>query len=133
MTCAIIVKDGLILAATRSEYVSNTGLWEFPGGKPKGGETMEACLIRRVKEELNLTIKIIEALPSFEVEQSQEKTFVMYPYIAEIVDGNATLLDHRTAEWFDVRQLMSIAWPPTDVPIIDVLTKRYIKTGKLTK
>ena len=35
VTCAIIVRDGKILVAARSEYVSNKGLWEFPGGKPK--------------------------------------------------------------------------------------------------
>jgi 8-oxo-dGTP diphosphatase len=131
VTCAIIIKDGKILVATRNEYVSNTGLWEFPGGKPKAGESLETCLIRRVKEELSLDIQIVDYLPSYEVEMTPEKTFIMHPFIAEIIGGNTTLIDHNKAEWFEIRQLISIAWPPTDTPIIDMISKRYIKTGKL--
>lgn len=131
VTCAIIIKDGKILVATRNEYVSNTGLWEFPGGKPKAGESVETCLVRRVKEELSLDIQIVDYLPSYEVEMTSEKTFIMHPFIAEIIGGNTTLIDHNKAEWFEIRQLISIAWPPTDTPIIDMISKRYIKTGKL--
>lgn len=131
VTCAIIVKDGKILAATRSEYVSNTGIWEFPGGKPRNDESLETCLVRRVKEELNLDIRIVDYIPSYEVCISTEKTFVMHPFIAEIVGGNTTLIDHNKAEWFELHQLMNIAWPPSDTPIIDTLSKRYMQKGKL--
>lgn len=131
VTCAIIVRDGKILVATRSEYVSNKGLWEFPGGKPKQGESLETCLVRRVKEELNLDIKIIDFIPSYEVVVSEEKTFVMHPFITEIEGGSTSLIDHEKAEWFRIDQLMNIAWPPSDTPIIDFLFKRYIQTGKL--
>lgn len=131
VTCAIIIKDGKILVATRNEYVSNTDLWEFPGGKPKAGESLETCLVRRAKEELSLDIQIVDYLPSYEVEMTPEKTFIMHPFIAEIIGGNTTLIDHNKAEWFEIRQLISIAWPPTDTPIIDMISKRYIKTGKL--
>lgn len=131
VTCAVIVRDGKILVATRNEYVSNTGLWEFPGGKPKAGEGLETCLVRRVKEELNLDIKIVDYFPSFEVVSSPDKIFVMHPFIAEIVGGSAALIDHNKAEWFEVHQLLNIAWPPSDTPIIDMLAKRYIQTGKI--
>ncbi|MDC4224416.1 MAG: NUDIX domain-containing protein [Candidatus Manganitrophus sp.] len=55
---AIIVKDGEILVTRRKEGVHLPGLWEFPGGKRDSGETIKACLLREVKEELGATVEI---------------------------------------------------------------------------
>ena len=50
---ALIDPDGRVLLARRPEGKPLAGLWEFPGGKVKPGETPEAALIRELKEELD--------------------------------------------------------------------------------
>lgn len=46
VTCAIIERDGLVLAAQRSAVMSMPLKWEFPGGKIKPDETPEKCFRR---------------------------------------------------------------------------------------
>lgn len=54
VTCGIILKDGKVLVAQRSEAMSLPLKWEFPGGKIVRGESEEDCLKRELLEELNI-------------------------------------------------------------------------------
>ncbi|MCF0190294.1 MAG: NUDIX domain-containing protein [Marinilabiliaceae bacterium] len=131
VACAVIIRNGMIMAAKRGEEQSNSGMWEFPGGKPAGGESAESCVVRRVKEELDLNIRVTSELPTFEVDQSENKRYVIHPFTAEIEDGKVMLKGHSYVAWFMPIQLMGLAWPPTDIPIIDNLVDRVMQTGRL--
>ncbi|MEI6563772.1 MAG: A/G-specific adenine glycosylase [bacterium] len=54
----VIWKKGLILIARRDEKQMLGGLWEFPGGKQKKGETLEQTAVREIKEETGLMVRI---------------------------------------------------------------------------
>ena len=56
----ILIEDGKILL-TRQE-VSQTRNWSLPGGKPEFGESIEHCLVREIKEETGLDVKMGELL-----------------------------------------------------------------------
>ena len=58
VTAAIIINNNKVMIARRGKNQKLAGKWEFPGGKLKPGESMEDCLIRELKEELNLTVEI---------------------------------------------------------------------------
>ncbi|MBK6285706.1 MAG: NUDIX domain-containing protein [Draconibacterium sp.] len=58
VTCAIIIKNGRILVTQRKANSSHPLNWEFPGGKLNSGETLEYCIIREIKEELDIEIEI---------------------------------------------------------------------------
>ncbi|MCQ2201148.1 MAG: NUDIX domain-containing protein [Bacteroidales bacterium] len=133
VACAIIVRNGMVLAARRGEELSNSGAWEFPGGKPRENESPRDCAVRRVLEELEINIRIIEELPSYEVVSStnEDKTFVIHPFIAEIEDGKVMLHGHSYVAWYMPIQLMGLAWPPSDMPIIDNIVERILQTGKI--
>lgn len=132
VACAVIIRNGMILAARRGEEFSNSGAWEFPGGKPKEDESPRDCAIRRVKEELDINICIKEALPSYEVmSEKSDKMFVIHPFLAEIEDGKVMLHGHSYVAWFMPIQLMGLAWPPSDMPIIDSIVDRILQTGKI--
>lgn len=53
--------DGMFLLAQRPPGKPYPGYWEFPGGKLEAGETPHDCLVRELKEELDVTIT--EATP----------------------------------------------------------------------
>ena len=132
VTCAVIVKNGMVLAASRNgEGLANVGKWEFPGGSPKEGESCEACVIRRINETLGLNINIIETLKSFTIEGEDGRTFEMHKFICDVVDGRAILTKHSRAEWFMPIQLMRLAWPQSDIPIIDEIISRVMMNGRI--
>lgn len=130
VTCAVIIKNGMVLAANRSEAVSHSGRWEFPGGKVREDESYEDCIVRRVHEELGLNIKVCEALTPFVVEDGDKK-FEMHPFFTEVVDGRAILVNHSRAEWFMPIQLMRLAWPQSDIPIVEEIVSRVMMNGKI--
>ncbi len=131
VSCAVIVREGMILAANRKEDVSNCGMWEFPGGRPQDGETPSDCVIRRVKEELNVDINVVDRMEPFSINSDGHKTYNIHPFLAEIVEGSFELTHHSKAEWFMPMQLMSLAWPETDLPIIDEIVNRIFTKGKI--
>ena len=57
---AAVIKDenGKILITQRNLQKDQGGLWEFPGGKIEPNETREDAIIREIKEELDIDIKV---------------------------------------------------------------------------
>jgi 8-oxo-dGTP diphosphatase len=55
VACALIRDErGRFLACRRAPHVRDAGAWEFPGGKVERGETPAACVIRELREELDV-------------------------------------------------------------------------------
>ena len=126
VTCAVIVRDGLILATRRGKDMNHAGLWEFPGGKLHPGETYEECLIREIKEELNVTVRITGELVPSEFQYPQ-KRIKLIPFWAEIVEGTLYSVEHDRVEWFSPSQLMRLAWPGADMPIVEQVIAHFVR------
>lgn len=67
---AIIIHDGKVFATQRGYGEFKDG-WEFPGGKVEEGETLEAALVREIKEELDTDIEVVELLDIVEYDYPQ--------------------------------------------------------------
>src|SRR3974390_3155701 len=98
VACAVIERDGKILAAQRSETMSLPLKWESPGGKLEADETPEACLVREVREELAIGISLGRALP-VTTHAYESFTVTLYPYVCAPKDGVVTLHEHRAIAW----------------------------------
>ena len=58
VTAAVIERDGAFLLTRRLDGTHLAGHWEFPGGKRHAGETLEECLAREIREELDADIEV---------------------------------------------------------------------------
>ncbi|WP_200975246.1 (deoxy)nucleoside triphosphate pyrophosphohydrolase [Echinicola sp. 20G] len=123
VTCAIIIRDGLVLAVQRGKKMKMPGKWEFPGGKIEANESEENCLIREIKEELHLNIKIAEKLPEV-IHHYPDFTIKLIPFLATIESGELYLSEHQAYQWLSKDKLLDLDWAEADEPVIREILKR---------
>lgn len=122
VTCAIIRIENKVLAVQRSEKMNLPLKWEFPGGKMEADESEEDCILREIKEELNLKIRIRKRLtptkfsyPNINIE--------LLPFFADYISGELILLEHKQHVLLEIKDLMSLDWAEADIPVVMELIK----------
>jgi len=131
VVAAIIIENNKIFATQRG-YGDFKGGWEFPGGKIEAGETREEALIREIKEELVIEIKVGELLET--IEYNYPKFHLkMHCYICRLISGDIVLKEHEDAKWLTKDELDSVAWLPADLGLIKIIKKNHVNIFKRTK
>lgn len=117
VSCAIIERDGLILAAQRSAVMSLPLKWEFPGGKIHEGETPEQCLQRELVEEMGIHVRVGQGLP-VTTHNYPDFTVTLYPFVCAIESGEIILHEHAAVAWLPPERLLELDWAEADLPIL---------------
>ena len=114
---AVIVRDGMILAARRGPQSRLPGLWEFPGGKVEPGETPREALEREIHEELECTVgigaELMTTTHAYDFGDVNLTTFW-----CELRSGTPRLTEHSEVRWMRPAELDSIEWAPADIPAV---------------
>ena len=126
VAAAIIVSEDAqgekIIFATERGYGEYKDWWEFPGGKIEEGETPQEALVREIREELNVTIRVGQFLMKVEHDYPQFH-LSMDCFICRIGEGSLTLLEHEDARWLRMNEIHSVGWLPADRKVVEVLEK----------
>lgn len=117
VACALIERDGLVLAAQRSRTMSMPLKWEFPGGKIHEGENPEECLVRELLEELNVTVAVKYRLKPVTWDYDSFSV-TLHPFVCEITKGKIILHEHKAVKWLAPAELPSLDWAEADFPVI---------------
>lgn len=120
VTCAIIIKDNKILVAQRSEKMKMPLKWEFPGGKLESGETEIECIIREIKEELNIEIVVVKELQNRIYDHGDYKINLI-PFVAHYSSGEIRLTEHKQFRLLKLSELLDLDWAEADLPIVKEL------------
>ena len=113
VSCALIVEQGRILVAQNRATSDHPGKWEFPGGKIKKGETPEACIVREIKEELNLQVTVIQRLEAVAYDYGH-KHIQLIPFVCSLESGELALNDHEAVAWASLEQCLKIDFAEAD-------------------
>jgi 8-oxo-dGTP diphosphatase len=131
VACAIIERDGKVLAAQRDESMSMPLKWEFPGGKLEDGEDPSDCLVREIREELEVNIDILHALSPV-VYDYGSWIIELLPFVCEITGGDIVLHEHRAALWMTPGELPTLDWPEADLPVLREYLE-YLENARMRK
>lgn len=121
---AAIIKNesGKILIAQRNFKKSQGGLWEFPGGKIEKDETREEAIIREIKEELTIDIKVDKYLAE-KVFNYPDKDINLIAMECTQTGGNVELTEHEDYKWVTSDELTNFEFAPADEFIVERVKK----------
>ncbi|MBD2762584.1 MULTISPECIES: (deoxy)nucleoside triphosphate pyrophosphohydrolase [unclassified Candidatus Sulfotelmatobacter] len=119
-----------LLVAQRAYPEKLRGLWEFPGGKQDPGEGAQEALVRECREELGVTVRLLEEVSAPDPEGWPLKgTAVMRVFTAVVTDDRepAAGEDHLQLRWValaDPDPILDLDWIPADLPIVGALLEQ---------
>ncbi len=129
VAAGLIQRDGRYLIARRKAGVHLAGYWEFPGGKREDGESLEECLRRELREELNVQVDI--PVPYRIVRHEYpEKIVELHFFRCVIESGEAEALDCAELRWVLPEDFNQFTFPPADGVILESLQRDAVMESR---
>ena len=105
-----VVKENKVLIIQRSkDEESYPNLWELPSGKREPLESSNDAVVREIKEETNIDVKVIRPIYVFEFknEKSDEiRDATQINFLVEYLGGEVKLSDeHQNFKWISKEEL----------------------------
>jgi len=120
----VIFKGNKVLIDKRRPEGLLGGLWEFPGGKRQGGESLETTLLREVQEELGIRIKVRHRLLRIDHAYSHFRVR-LHVFVCDYVSGRPVCKGCAAFKWIHTIDLGRYAFPAANKRIIEALERRY--------
>jgi 8-oxo-dGTP diphosphatase len=120
--CALIDVDGRVLLTRRPEGKTLAGLWEFPGGKLRQGETPESAVIRELSEELGVEVAGSCLAPFAFASHAYPSFHLLMPlFLCRRWRGTLVPREGQALAWVRLSQLAEYPMPPADLPLVPLL------------
>lgn len=120
VAAGIILRGPYILISRRFPEAHLGGLWEFPGGTLEAGETLEECLVREIREELNLSVRVgRKAHRAHQVHPEREIDLHFYFCTPEA--GTPEAIGCQEFRWVQAHELEQFEFPDSNRPVLEQL------------
>lgn len=119
VAAAVVERDDAFLVTRRLAGTHLAGRWEFPGGKQLPGESLEACLVREVREELACDVEVGACLVS--TAHAYPERHVTLHFFACRLPGEPVPQDGQAMRWVPRRSLPTLDLPEADRVLVDLL------------
>ncbi|HEY1552830.1 MAG TPA: (deoxy)nucleoside triphosphate pyrophosphohydrolase [Kofleriaceae bacterium] len=127
VVAGLVIRDGRVLITQRTATQAMALKWEFPGGKVEPGEAPVDALIRELREEIGVTVRVgriwdvlFHAYPEFDL--------VMLVYPCAIVAGEPRTVEVADLVWALPDELPGWEILPADRPLVDRLVAEGLPT-----
>ena len=117
----VIWKRGKILIARRDERQMLGGLWEFPGGKCRKGESLRHAALREILEETGLKVRVGDPMITLKHAYSHFH-ITLTAFRCEWVSGVARPNASTALKWIAPRELARYPFPRANRRIAELLS-----------
>ena len=102
----LLKKNGKFLILKRHpNSTTNPNCWELPGGKVDEGEDFDVALVRELKEETNLDIKIGNLVGAVQEDFPHKRTIAVVMNV-EFISGSIEISDeHVDWKWISIDEI----------------------------
>ena len=99
LTVRGIIKDNdkILIVKRHPKSRTDPEMWELPGGKVENGEFFADALVREIKEETNLDVKVGDFCDAVQNDYMHKRTVQIMMYFDE-VEGEIKISDEHT-DW----------------------------------
>ena len=119
----VIWRQGKVLVARRPRHKLLGGLWEFPGGKAEGDESIDQTLKRELREELDVEVIIEEPIGQFSHAYTHFRIEVV-AFACRLARGEPKPLEHTQLAWRRPAELARLPMGKIDRSIAQALRRR---------
>jgi 8-oxo-dGTP diphosphatase len=116
VTAAVVEHDGRFLVTRRPQGVHLEGCWEFPGGKCDAGESLDRCLARELREELDVDVRVGGELCTI-THAYADRTVEIHFFRCEL-QGEPRPQLGQELRWVLRDELGKLEFPPADAELI---------------
>ncbi|MBI5876642.1 MAG: A/G-specific adenine glycosylase [Chloroflexi bacterium] len=116
----VVFKRERVLIAQRPADGLLGGMWEFPGGRMKRGESAEAACRRVAHAALGLTVRAGEPIATVDHAFSHMRV-TLHAVRCEYASGEPNAPESERVRWARLSELERFAWPVAQRKIIEVL------------
>jgi len=116
----IIWRRGRVLLCKRRADAMLGGLWEFPGGKRRPGESVQRCIRRELMEECALSVTVGKHLINVTHTYTHLRV-TLRVYHCRAGPGRIKLLGCDDARWVRPQDISRYPLPAADVKILEAL------------
>jgi mutator protein MutT len=119
VTAAVVEREGAFLLTRRLDGTHLAGHWEFPGGKVHAGETLQECLAREIREELDAEIAVGDEILAT-VHDYPERSIELRFFRCTLRSEPRPMMGQEM-RWVPLGELASIRLPPADDELVRLL------------
>ena len=132
VTAAVIRRDGRVLLAQRPKSGLLGGLWEFPGGtKEETDPDLQACLLREIREELGVSVRIGEPFGKYQHAYTHFK-ITLHAFLCELAGPEEPRnLESEALAWVALPALGEYPMGKVDRQIARRLVKGAMQDGSI--
>lgn len=120
-----VIKRGQdIYISKRADTLHQGGLWEFPGGKREGSESIDQALCRELLEEVGIVVEHQHALLVIEHDYGDKKVRLEVRVVDKFTHEPSPQ-EGQQARWVTISDLCNYEFPAANKVIIDRLLKDF--------
>lgn len=113
VVAAVIKKDGKYLITQRNKKAFFPLFWEFPGGKVEKDEKDEDALVRELKEEMEIDVKVLEKIDEKFYEYSNFNIYFVI-FRCSLLSSEIKCININDYRWVKADELSNYKFPPAD-------------------